>query len=63
MARFTDDLELRQPTHEEVEKIMQEARVMRAKALRKAFTDLRSMLSRLTAPKLRIGGRTSIREG
>lgn len=50
MTRFIDDLTVTAPSPQEVDRILAEARSLRARALRDTATDIWTMLRRATAP-------------
>ena len=51
MTDFTRDIDARYPTHQEVEAILKEARIMRAQAMRNGAISFWSMLQRVVAAK------------
>ena len=51
MTDFTREIDARYPSHEEVEAILKEARVLRARAMRDGAISLWSMLQRVVAVK------------
>ncbi len=51
MNDFTREIDARYPTHAEVEAILNEARIMRARAIRDGAVSLWSMLQRVVAVK------------
>jgi hypothetical protein len=50
MTRFIDDLTVTAPSPKEVDRILAEARTLRARAMRSAATDIWAMLTRATRP-------------
>ncbi len=51
MNDFTSEINARYPTHEEVEAILKEARIMRARAMRNGAISFWSMLQRVVSGK------------
>ena len=51
MSDFTRHIDARYPTHDEVERILQRARQMRAKAMQNAMISTWTMLQRAVTPK------------
>ncbi len=51
MTDFTREIDARYPTHQEVEAILKEARIMRARAMRNGAISFWSMLQRVVAVK------------
>ena len=51
MNDFTSEINARYPTHQEVEAILKEARIMRAQAMRNSAISLWSMLQRVVSSK------------